>query len=64
MDEQRKYAILFFATILAGRKLVELDDMPSPAAREACIANAIVNAERILTRNDRPCPANRVPSKN
>jgi hypothetical protein len=63
MDEQRKYAILFFATILAGRKLAELDDMPSPA-REACIANAIVNAERILTRNDRPCPANRVPGKN
>jgi len=36
MTEERKYAILFSATILAARKLTELGDKPSPA-REACI---------------------------
>lgn len=56
MDEQRKYAILFSATILAARKLTELGDKPSPA-REACIANAISNAELILERIDKRGPA-------
>jgi hypothetical protein len=55
MDEQRKYAVLFSATILAARKLAELGDKPSPA-REACIANAISNAETILRKIDQRWP--------
>jgi hypothetical protein len=35
MDEQRKYAILFSATILVARKLTELGDKPSPAREGA-----------------------------
>jgi hypothetical protein len=32
MDEQRKYAILFAATILAARKLIDIDpDKPNMA---------------------------------
>ena len=31
MDEQRKYAILFAATILAARKLNEIGNKPCPA---------------------------------
>jgi hypothetical protein len=60
MDEPRKHAILFAATILAARKLTELGDKPSPA-REACIANAISNAEMILRKIDQRWPSNRVP---
>jgi hypothetical protein len=55
MTEERKYAILFSATILAARKLTELGDKPSPA-REACIANAISNAETILRKLDQRWP--------
>ena len=56
MDKQRKYAILFSATILAGRKLAEIGDRPCPA-REACIEDAIRNAERILQKIDKRWPA-------
>ena len=49
MDEQRKYAILFAATILAARKLHEIGDKPCPA-RECAIADAIAQAERILQK--------------
>ena len=38
MDEQRKYAILFAATILAARKLNEIGNKPCPA-RECAIAD-------------------------
>jgi hypothetical protein len=55
MDEPRKHAILFAATILAARKLAELGEKPSPA-REACIANAISNAEMILRKIDQRWP--------
>jgi hypothetical protein len=58
MDEQRKYAILFSATILAARKLTELGDKPSPA-REACVANAIGGAEQILRKIDQRWQADR-----
>jgi len=51
MDEQRKYAILFAATILAARKLNEIGDRPCPA-RECAIADAIENAKRILEKID------------
>jgi hypothetical protein len=55
MDEQRKYAILFAATILAARKLNEIGDKPCPA-REYAIADAITKAEQILKRIDERCP--------
>jgi hypothetical protein len=51
VSEERKFAILFAATILAARKLAEIGDKPCPA-REAAMANAIANAERILERID------------
>jgi hypothetical protein len=51
MDEQRKYAILFSATILAARKHNEIGDKPSPA-REFAISTAISNAELILRKID------------
>jgi len=57
MDEPRKHAILFAATILAARKLNELGDRPSPA-REACISDAITNAELILKKIDQRWPTN------
>jgi hypothetical protein len=55
MDEQRKYAILFVATILAARTIAHHDYKPCPAV-EAAIANAISMAEHILERIDRRFP--------
>jgi hypothetical protein len=46
MEEQRKYAILFAATILAARKLNEIGVKPCPE-RECAIIDAIENAKRI-----------------
>ena len=46
MDEQRKYAILFAATILAARKLNEIGAKPCPA-RECAIIDATEEAKRI-----------------
>ena len=46
MDE-RKYAILFAATILAARKINEIGVKPCPA-RECAISDAISNADLIL----------------
>ncbi len=57
MDELRKHAILFAATLLAARKLNDLGDKPSPT-REACISTAIINAELILRKIDRRWPDN------
>ena len=40
MTEERKYAILFAATLLCARKLMEIDsDRPSPA-KAAAVENA------------------------
>jgi len=55
MNEQRKYAILFAATILAARRLNELGDKPCPA-RECAISDAITKAEQILKRIDERWP--------
>jgi hypothetical protein len=55
MDEQRKYAILLAATILAARKLNEIGVKSCPA-RECAIADAITNAEQILKRIDERWP--------
>ncbi len=52
MTEERKYAILFAATILCARKLAELDsDKPSPAKVYA-INTAIEKAKFILDKID------------
>jgi hypothetical protein len=54
VSEERKYAILFAATILAARRLAELGeraDRPCPA-REAVLNDAIAKAELILRKID------------
>jgi len=57
MDEQRKYAILFFAaTILAAWKLNEIGDKPCPA-RECAIVDAVENAKRILEKIEERWPS-------
>ena len=56
MDEQRKYANLSAATILAARKLNEIGVKPCPA-RECAIADAIANAGQILRRIDERWPS-------
>jgi len=43
MTEERRFALLFAATILAARKLAEIGDKPWPA-HEFAIANAISKA--------------------
>jgi len=54
--EERKYAILFAATLVCARKLIELDsDRPSPA-KVAAVENAISEAAFILDRIDRKWP--------
>ena len=56
MTEERKYAILFTATLLCARKLVELDsDRPSPA-KVAAGENAISHGAFILECRDRKWP--------
>ena len=57
MDEQRKYAILFAATILAARKLNE--SASTPWAIHVTITDAIEKANRILER----WPDSAVPEK-
>lgn len=54
MEEQRKYAILFAAVILAARKLNEIGSKPCPA-RECAIADAIDKAELILEKIEERC---------
>lgn len=49
MDERRKYALLFAATILVARKLHEIGSKPCPA-REFAIAEAIEKADSTPTR--------------
>jgi hypothetical protein len=55
MTEERKYAILFAATLLCARKLMELGDRPSPA-KFALVENAISNAKFIWDRIDKKWP--------
>jgi hypothetical protein len=54
MTEERKYAVLFAATILAARQLADLGDLadrPCPA-RDIVLAKAIEKAEMILRKID------------
>ena len=56
MTEDRKFALLFAATLLAARKLNALDsDRPSPAKISA-VENAIDQAKFILERIDQRWP--------
>ena len=55
MNEQRKYAILFAATILAARKLNEIGSKPCPA-REYAIIDAIEKEKLILEKIDERWP--------
>jgi hypothetical protein len=58
VTEERKYAILFAATILAARKLADLGDLadrPCPA-RETVIRDAVSKAEMILRKIDSMYP--------
>jgi hypothetical protein len=60
--EERKFAILFAATILAARKLSELEAQgltrPCPA-REIIIVDAISKAEEIMRKFERTYPPNK-----
>jgi len=59
MEEQRKHAILFAATILAARKLNDPDLKAWP--RAAAIRDAISQANQVLEEIDArwPCEAKR-----
>ena len=58
MEEQRKYAILFAATIPGARKLSEPDLKPWP--RSCAIQDAIQKAEQILEEIERRGPTDDV----
>ena len=60
MDEGRKRVLLIAASILAARRLAMLDGKSSPAL-DACIANAIQTAERIMRKIDNLWPAKEEP---
>jgi len=55
MTEERKYAILFAATLLCARKLERDSDRPSPA-KVAAVENAIRQATFILESIDTKWP--------
>jgi hypothetical protein len=55
MDEGRKRVLLIAASILAARRLAQLEFKPCPAY-DSVIANAIVAAEKILRRIDSHWP--------
>jgi hypothetical protein len=55
VDEGRKRVLLIAATILAARKLAQMDGRPSPAI-ESIISDAISRAERIMQRIDAKYP--------
>jgi hypothetical protein len=51
MDDQRKYAILFAATILSARKLMEMMEENKPnMAKQFWVDKAIREAEYVLER--------------
>jgi hypothetical protein len=57
MSEVRKYAILFAATLLAARKLFELDRTKPSMRREFIADEAISDAAYILERIDKRWPS-------
>jgi hypothetical protein len=56
MTEERKYAILFVATLMCARKLMEIEKKPSPA-RMSTVDKAIRNATYILSEIDKKWPS-------
>jgi hypothetical protein len=56
MTEERKFAILFAATILAARKLIEMDPNKPNMAKRFFVDRAIENAAFILERIDSRWP--------
>ena len=56
MTEERKFAILFAATILAARKLIDLDPDKPNMAREFFVGGAVEDAVFILERIDARWP--------
>jgi hypothetical protein len=56
MTEERKFAILFAATILAARKLIDMDPNKPNMAKEFFVDRAIDDAVFILERIDARWP--------
>jgi len=60
MTEERKQAILFAATLLCARKLIETIESDKPnLARQYFVDRAIQEAESILERIDKRWPGQR-----
>ena len=57
MTEERKFAILFAATILAARKLIDMDPNKPNMAKGYFVDKAIDDAVFILERIDSRWPA-------
>ena len=56
MTEERKFAILFAATLLAARKLVDIDPNKPNMAKQFYVDRAIDDAADILARIDERWP--------
>lgn len=56
MTEERKFAILFAATILAARKLIDMDPNKPNMAKQFYVDHAIDDAAFILGRIDERWP--------
>jgi len=56
MTEERKHAILFAATLLSARKLIELDPDKPTMAKQFFVDRAIEDAAFILERIDHRWP--------
>jgi hypothetical protein len=64
MDEQRKHAILFAATLLCARKLIETIDSDRPnMAKQYFVDRAIQEAQFVLERIDSKWPVQGVSSQ-
>ena len=57
MTEERKFAILFAATILAARRLMDMDPNKPNMAKQFFVDRAIEDAAFILERIDARWPA-------
>jgi hypothetical protein len=55
MTEERKFAILFAATLMCARQLMEIEEKPSPV-RMSTVDRAIRNAAYILSEIDKKWP--------
>ena len=60
MTEQRKYAILFAATLLSARKLIEMEPDKPNMAKGYIVDKAIEDAAFILERIEKRGPLTKV----